>query len=48
MTDKPELIRSFSQKLAVDGFCHQAITRFDRWSMSAMAMLRQLGSQMLG
>jgi hypothetical protein len=26
MAGKPELIRSFSQKLVVDGFCNQAIT----------------------
>jgi len=35
-------VKALADNLAADGFCYQAITRFDRWSSSAIAIFHQL------
>jgi hypothetical protein len=36
------LLRTYNDPTTEDNCREQAISRFDRWSVSAMAMLRQL------
>ena len=45
---KEQHVKALADNLAADGFCYQAITRFDRWSSSAIAIFHQLSADHRG